>query len=150
MKHLNFINAQSKSQWWNTGIIWILIISIGITTLDCSKGDQASNDEYYVKYEVKSSTIYFGGKLNVVINDENNQNKNISINTRSPWEITIGPVKKGFVAGLSVSEAGNNYGHLKLYAQLYVSKNSSPFAVKQSDNSDVPRTSVQITYTIDY
>jgi hypothetical protein len=129
--------------------ILLLIISFGLSSSGCKK-DETNNDEYYVKYEVKSSTIYYDGTLNVILNTENYQNKNITIDTRSPWENVIGPVKKGFEANLSVNEIESNYGHLKLYTQISVSKNGSPFAVKQSDNSDIPRTSVQIHYTINY
>jgi hypothetical protein len=119
----------------------------------CENGNDSNdidNDEYYVKYEVNSSTIYIGGKLNVTINTENNTNTTILINTRSAWETVIGPVKKGFNSKLQVSETGTNYGHLKLYTQISVSKNNGPFALKKIDGSDTPRTSVELNYTIDY
>lgn len=131
------------------GIILVFILLIIVTNYGCKK-DLVNSDEYYIKYEVNSSTIYSGGKLNVVLKDENNQDKNTTINTRSLWENVIGPVKKGFAANLSVSEVGNNNGQLKLYAQISISKNGSPFALKKDDNSDVSRTSVQINYTINY
>src|SRR5262249_25955571 len=139
-----------KFQWSRLGLICGLTIVIGIVTAGCSKEDQTNKDEYYIKYEVNSSTIYYGGKLNVVINTENNQNKNITINTSSAWDAIIGLVKKGFKANLNVSEIESNYGHLKLNAQISASKNSSPFALKQIDDSDVPRTSVKINYDIAY
>ncbi len=109
-----------------------------------------NNDEYYVRYEVKSSTIYYGRTLNVILNAEGNQNKNFTINARTPWETVIGPVKKGFVASLTVSEIGDNYGKLTLQTKIYVNKNASPFALKRSDESNTPRTYVQLNYTIDY
>lgn len=128
----------------------ILWLSLTAVIFSGCKKEEINNDEYYVKYEVNSSTIYSGGKLNVNINNEKGENTPIIIDTRSIWEITIGPVKKGFDAKVSVSEAGNNYGKLKLYTKISVSKNGSPFAVKQNDGSDEPRTAVQIFYTIDY
>ena len=112
--------------------------------------EPTNNDEYYVKYEVESSSIYSGGTLNVVLIAEKYQNTAFTINTRSPWETVIGPVKKGFVANLSVSEIEPNYGWLTLQTQISVSKNGSPFAIKQIDDSGTPRTSVQTSYTIDY
>jgi hypothetical protein len=148
-KKLSLTHSKFKPQRWRIGLIWGLIIAVGIIYSGCSKKDETSKDEYYVKYEVNSSTIYIG-KLNVVINAENNQNKSITINSQTPWETVIGPVKKGFESNLSVSEIGSNYGHLTLYTQISVSKNSSPFALKKIDNSDVPRTSAQINYTIDF
>jgi hypothetical protein len=149
-KELNLIHSKSKAQWWRIGLIWGLIITIGISNIGCSKESKEDKDEYYIKYEVNSSTIYYGGKLNVTINTENNINTTIAINTRSPWETVIGPVKKGFVATLHVSEVETNYGHLKLYTQISVSKNGSPFALKKIDGSETPRTSVQLNYAIDY
>ena len=148
MRQLDLIQPNAK--WWCTWIIWGLVFTFGIINWGCSKDGEKNSDEYYVKYEINSSTIYTGGKLNVELNAEENQNITLQINTRSKWETVIGPVKKGFKASLKVSEAGNNYGHLKLYTQISVSKNGSPFALKEIDGSDVPRTSVEINYTIDY
>jgi len=144
---LNLTQTSSKDRWWPNGLILPVILALAIINFGCKKEE---NDEYYVKYEVNSSTIYFEGKLNVKLINEKNQITNLTINTRSVWETIIGPVKKGFKASLSVSEVGDNYGHLTLYTQISVSKNDSPFALKEIDNSDVPRTSLQITYIIDY
>ncbi len=149
-KELNLTHSKFKAQRWCIGLIWGLIIAAGIINSGCNKNNETNKDEYYVKYEVKASTIYYGTTLNVAINAENNQNKNFTIYCRSPWEIVIGPVKKGFVSNLSVIENESNFGHLTLYTQISVSKNSSPFALKQIDGSDIPRTSAQLNYTIDY
>jgi hypothetical protein len=148
---LNQIQSKPKVQWLPKKIILGLIISLSLINLACNKEDKTSvndPDEYYVKYEVKSSTIYTGGKLNVNLNSERNQNTTIIINTRSSWETVIGPVKKGFNATLRVAKEGNSDNHLKLYVQISVSKNGSPFALKEIDGSDTPRNSTQINYTI--
>ena len=144
---LNLSQSKSKAQWWCMGLIWGLIIIIGISNIGCNK---ENIDEYYIKYEVNSSTIYSAGKLNVTISTENNNNMTIAINTRSPWETVIGPVKKGFTATLQVTKVGSADSQLKLYTQISVSKNGSPFALKKIDGSDTPRTSVQLNYAIDY
>jgi len=144
---LNLSQSKSKSQWWRIGLIWGLIITIGTSSIGCSKEDK---DEYYIKYEVNSSTIYTGGKLNVTISTENNNNTTIDINTRTTWETVIGPVKKGFTATLQVTKGGSPDSQLKLYTQISVSKNGSPFALKKIDGSDTPRNSAQINYAIDY
>ncbi len=149
-KELNMNHSKSKAQWWRIGLIWGLIIAIAMINSGCNKNNETNNDEYYVKYEVKSFTIYTGNTLYVSINAEDNQNKNFTTYCNSPWEIVIGPVKKGFVSNLSVNENDSNFGHLTLHTQISVSKNSSPFALKQIDGSDIPRTSAQINYTIDY
>ena len=144
---LNLSQSKSKFQWWRLGLIWGLIIIIGISNLGCTKENK---DEYYIKYEVNSSTIYTGGKLNATISTENNNNTTITINTRTQWETVIGPVKKGFSATLQVTKVGSADSQLKLYTQISVSKNGSPFALKKIDGSDTPRNSAQINYAIDY
>ena len=147
MNRLN--QSQFKFKWRRLGIIWGFIFTLGVANWGCCK-DDIKSDEYYVKYEVNSSTIYIGGKLDVQLTAENNQYTTLQLPTRTPSEVIIGPVKKGFRASLKVSEVGNNYGHLRLYTQISVSKNDSPFALKGLDGSDEPRTSVEISYTIDY
>lgn len=134
---------------WQFRLLLILFFVCGLINISCKKST-STYESYYVKYEVNSSTIYTGGKLNLVFKNDNNQEVTMIINTRSPWEITIGPVKKGYSANLNVSEIGNNYGRLTLQSQISVSKNGSAFALKKFDNSSTPRTSLQINYTIDY
>ena len=153
----NRINTKTelklKPKWWNVSLILVFIIAIGIINSSCNKecdSDIEPIDEYYVKYEVNSSTIYSGGKLDVTINTENNENMTITINQRNLWETIIGPVSKGFNASMRVEATGETYDKLKIYTNIYVSKNDSSFALKKSDGSDTPRDNVQINYTIDY
>lgn len=141
---------KSKAQRWRIGLICGLIIAFGIIYSGCSKKDDTNNDEYYVKYEVNSSTIYYQEKLNVTLRNEKDSNTTISINIPSKWETVIGPVKKSFNATMAVIKEGAADSQLKLNTQISVSKNNGPFALKQIDNSDAPRNSAQINYTIDY
>ncbi|MBO9620005.1 MAG: hypothetical protein J7539_13335 [Niabella sp.] len=127
-----------------------IIATISLTACNKGNNNPVVIDEYYVKYEVNSSTIYSGVKLNATITDEKNNTKTIIIDARSSWGTIIGPVKKGFKATLNVTCPTETYGQLRLYTQISVSKNSSPFALKKIDGSDTPRNSVQIDYTIDY
>jgi hypothetical protein len=126
-----------------------LILSISIFTMACKKENSSPTSEYYVKYEVSSSTIYSGGKLNLIITNEKNSQSAITIATRSPYEVTIGPVKKGFNASLSVSKEGSPDNQLKLYTQISVSKDGGPFALKALNGSDSPRNSAQVGYTVE-
>ena len=141
-------HSKIKAQRWPKLIFWGFIATLGICNVGCNK--EKDNDEYYIKYEVNSSTIYLGGKLNVILNSENNKTMTIIINQLTPWETIIGPVNKGFNATLNVSAAGTTHDKLKLYTNIYVSKNDSPFALKKSDGSDNPRDFVNLSYTIDY
>ena len=125
-----------------------LVILIALVSISCTEEDGV-NDEYYVKYEVSSTAIHIGGKLNVVINSENNEDMTIVVNKRQKWEVIVGPVGKGFDTSLNVSSVGQD-NWLRLYTNIYVSKNDSPFALKMSDGSDEVRQSVGIGYSIDY
>ena len=130
--------------------LFLLMLSFSVFTIACKKeSSNATASEYYVKYEVNSTTIYIGGKLNLSVTDEKNGQRAITINTRSLYEVTIGPVKKGFNANLSVSKEGSPDNQLKLYTQISVSRDGGPFALKAINGSDSPRNSAQVSYTIE-
>ena len=143
-------HSKSKAKWLLMGLVWGLIVAIGFINSGCDNGNEIDPDEYYIKYEVNSTTIYSGGKLDVTINTETNVPMTITIDQRTLWETIVGPVDKGFIASLNVTAIGDTNNQLKLYTNIYVSKNNSPFALKKSDGSDSPRDYVQISYTIDY
>lgn len=142
-----------KIKWLQTASIFGLTLLMLIATASCKKETTENNnptDEYYVKYEVNSTTIYSGGKLDLTIKTEENQDLTLVINQRTLHETIIGPVKRGFNSSMSVIAQGNTYDKLKLYTNIYVSKNGSPFALKKSDGSADPRDFVQLSYTINY
>ena len=132
----------------------LLVAICGLLILQSCKKEKGANntDEYYIKYEVNSTTTYGGniGKLDVTLNSETNTPMTITINQRTLSETVIGPAKKGFNATLKVSAIGKTYDVLKLYTNIYVSKNGSPFALKKIDGSDIPRDNVSVSYVIDY
>jgi len=121
------------------------IIFFGIINIGCDGGNNKS-DEYYVKYEVNSSTMY-GPKINVTITNESKSNLTIVVNANKPWETIIGPVQKGFNARLTVNSEPVPLGVVTLYVQISVSKNNSPFSLKKIDTQI---NYVQINYNIDY
>lgn len=127
-----------------------VILFITLFSVSCKTNNEDINDEYYVKYEVESKTIYYGGKLDVTLNTETNELTTMIIDQRKVFETVVGPVKKGFNAKLNVLAKGTTHNQLKLKANIYVSKNNSPFANKKSDLGDQPRDSLQINYTIDF
>ena len=125
-------------------LVFILFLSLLLV------GCESKKDEYYVKYEVDSTTIYINGKLTLLISTESNPNSSMSIDQRVLREIVIGPVEKDFEASLILAAQGNTFDQLRLYANIYVSKNGSPFALKKSDESDDPRDYLEMSYQIDY
>ena len=130
------------------GLILKSFLLLSVLSISCKKNDNQDNkDRYYVKYEVNSTSVYSGGKLNVTVQDKDSTQTFI-INTKSPWETVIGPVEKGFVSTLGVIKSGSSDPTLRLYTQISVSVNNEPFVLKKMDGSDVPRNSVNINYTV--
>lgn len=157
--------SEHKKPTRQLSLIMVLTFMIGLSFAGCKKekeierdceienennSENTTTDEYYVKYEVDSKTIYLGGKLDLEIKTEDNKLMTTTIDQRVLHETIIGPVDEGFSAFLNVRAAGETYDKLKLYTKIYVSKNDSPFALKKSDGSDDPRDFVKLLYTIDY
>ena len=150
-KKQNFGQSKFNSQWWRKKLIWTFIITLEIINLGCEKEVSHSNvdynDEYYVKYVTTSSSIYSVSRT-AQINSENNSISSYIFNN-SPWEVTIGPVKKGFYASLSA-----NFNTSQVLAKTYinveiqVSKNNAPFTLKASNNSTEVRNSASTSYTL--
>jgi len=155
-KKENSAHSKARTQWWRLILILGFVVTIGFTITGCEntsgseKENKNNTDEYYVKYDLKSDTIYIGLKLDVTINTETNEAKTFTIDQGQTWETVIGPVQKGFQAELIAAAAGETHDKLKLYAKIHVSKNDGPFALKKGDGSDTPRDSVELNYTIDY
>jgi hypothetical protein len=125
---------------------WVLLLAIGIISFGCQCDCEEATDEYYVKYEVISTTANNAYTLHATVKNEKNNDVNFSFAAGSHWETIIGPVQKGFNSLLEVSAPTTIIFHLK----IYVSKNDSPFAIKANDSSETSRTSGQLSYTIDY
>jgi len=131
-------------------ITFSFLIFLVISIAGCKKSE--ANNQYYIKYKVESTTIYYGGKLDVQISDENG-NVPMVVNQDQNWETTIGPVKSGFKATLKVTKKGwdgiTQENHLKINLKIEVSKNNEPFAQKQINLSDIPRATAETTYILE-
>lgn len=128
-------------------VLLFLILSF---LLSCKK--TVTKDVYYVKYEVESSTIYYGGKLNVQLNNENGSLP-LVINQRENWTTTIGPVNKGFNASVTATKQGWDgiaaENHLTIHLRIHVSKNNGPFALKQLNGTDSTRATASTSYVVE-
>lgn len=151
-KELNLAHSKSKPQWWRMGLIWGFIVAFGFINFSCKK-NSISNDQYYVKYVVKSipdSASQVKSSLDSVsrvayIRLENSVSKSVTFND-TYWEMTIdSPVKKGFKAFLNASF--HNYSG-NIDVEIYISKNNAPFILKSSNISKQVRTSASTNYKI--
>ena len=129
----------------------IIIAIVLLSGIACKK--QVEADEYYVKYMLNSTHYQIGGNLLVDVAKEDGSNlPSILVPIRQDWEITIGPVKKGFRARLTATKSGWNgitvENHLKIYLQIHISKNDGPFALKELNGSDSPRATATTEHTI--
>lgn len=127
-----------------------LLFIIGVFLLGCNKSEV--NTQYFIKYKVESSTIYYDGKLDVQISNESG-NIPMIVNQNQSWETTIGPVKSGFKATIKVTKTGwdgiTQENHLKLNLKIEVSRNNEPFTQKQINISDIPRATAETTYIVE-
>ena len=132
-------------------IVKFSILFLGFFFVSCdSDSDDEFKDEYYVKYEFSSSRYYYEKhppELSVELASEKSGNERFRLTVGQSMETTIGPVKKGFDANIRVFNAG---GSRILKASISVSKNSSPFALKMRDDTDVKRDAMNLSYKIDF
>jgi hypothetical protein len=153
-KKQNFGQSKFNSQWWQKKFIWTFIITLGIINFGCEKevpnsnvDNNTNNDEYYVKYVVTSSSIYSVSRT-AQINSENNSKSSYTF-SNSPWEVTIGPVKKGFNASLNANiNTSQILAKTYINVEIQVSKNNAPFALKASNNSTEVRNLASTSYTL--
>ena len=133
----------------------LLRILIIITLFQsCSKDSQ---NQYYVKYIIESTSSNLNQKnfkLITTINDEFGKPKEIKHNTGGKWELTIGPVKKGFNSKLSTKSVLEDITNplmpynAKMNLKIEVSINNGPFSSKKMDISDEWRKNAEILHTV--
>ena len=133
---------------------FLKILFIIILFQSCSKDSQ---DQYYVKYIIESTSSNLNQKnykLITTINDEFGKAKEVKHNTGGKWELTIGPVKKGFNSKLSTKSVLEDITNpllpynAKMNLKIEVSVNNGPFSSKKMDLSDEWRRNSEISHTI--
>lgn len=129
-------------------LIGALLIVISILNFGCKQ----ESDIYYVKYIVDSSTTDLGKRIQISINAED-ESLNLIIDENTKWETIIGPVSKGFKAGLWASHVVPT-DQLQKYGEIQVSKNDGPFVMKAiqgyTSSNNIIYTAVDLEYTIDF
>lgn len=116
--------------------IILLLLSVSLFMISCEERNTPNNsDEYYVKYSITTTRQYhyFRGVTYADINGMITTKEKES--PSRVWNITIGPVKKGFRASIQYNEGGT--------CQIEVSKNNGPFVLKAEGKNSA-------SYTIDF
>ena len=130
------------------------VLIVFVLFQSCSKDSQ---DQFYVKYIIESTSSNLNQKnfkLITTINDEFGKSKEIKHNTGGKWELTIGPVKKGFNSKLSTKSILEDITNpllpynAKMNLKIEVSVNNGPFSSKKMDISDEWRKNAEILHTI--
>ena len=130
------------------------VLMVFVLFQSCTKDSQ---DQYYVKYIIESTSSNLNQKnykLITTINDEFGKAKEVKHNTGGKWELTIGPVKKGFNSQLSTKSVLEDItnplmpANAKMNLKIEVSVNNGPFSSKKMDISDEWRKNAEILHTI--
>ena len=130
------------------------VLMVFVLFQSCTKDSQ---NQYYVKYIIESTSSNLNQKnfkLITIINDEFGKSKEIKHNTGGKWELTIGPVKKGFNSKLSTKSVLEDITNpllpynAKMNLKIEVSLNNGPFSSKKIDLSDEWRKNSEISHTI--
>ena len=135
---------------YKKSFFYLAFILLATLNYSCSSDDTITeSNQYYIKYEVNSSTVYSGGQLTVKYKDENNEIRTMNIPSRNLWETNVGPVSSGFVASIEVDEFSNHHSNLSITASISLSINNEPFVLKEIETSQGHNKRVVINYTID-
>jgi len=113
---------------------FLLSVIIGCSLLSCDKSRDLNNpgdgntpiDNYYIQYSIRAPGPY-GRFSNWTASTPSGTYTNSGLQVSS-WNQTYGPVQKGFSCRVQI---GNYQGGTPTI-EIYVSKNSEPFALKVS------------------
>ena len=125
--------------------LWVLLCVVPLF-LGCDKDSEKEVYEYYVRYEysLTSSNQFVGVQRSNKVLSINTDSGVINVTTYdTDYTETIGPVKKGFDANITVKYDGSSSGTTNL--KIYVARGSEPFALKATSTN-----TASASYTIDY
>ena len=115
--------------------LWVLLCVVPLF-LGCDKDSEKEVYEYYVRYEysLTSSNPMVGVQYNNKIISINTDTGVINVTTiANSYSETIGPVKKGFDASITVKYDGGSGGTTNF--KIYVARGSEPFALKATSTN---------------
>ncbi len=128
-----------------------LVLCLMILSLGCKK---SSNNEpqYYVKYVADGQSSIQQAKpngLKIFIDNENGTVTEFVRSNRGINEFTIGPVKKGFISRVAVSNICPPLDcYIRPLLQIHISQDNGPFVIKNESISSQYSDNASITLTI--
>lgn len=125
------------------------MLSVAWLFSGCEKESDLLTGEYFVKYQVNSSTIFNDQLLHVTISTESNPSTTFTVEAGKLTEFVVGPVQAGFEATLEVSAASETLNQLKLHTGIWVGRDGRSFSMKKKDRSDEARDYVLLSHTVD-
>jgi hypothetical protein len=114
-------------------LVLIIICSLSILSFfSCSEEneiEEITKDNYYVKYIITTNRYDYIWDWTVSTPDGVDV---FSDDRTAKWEQVYGPVEKGFICSVNVTDSGGR----RPYIEIYVSMNNEPFALKTSVESN--------------
>ena len=122
----------------------ITLFLLSIVAFGCK---ETNLDEYYVRYEVTTSTIYRNPEIiEVTINDESGNQQTYAPD--KSFDIFIGPVNKGFNA-LLIATPVSTATPADIFLTISVYKNVGPFAQKATNSGTQNSGPIELSYTVE-
>ena len=128
-----------------------LIPCLMILFLGCKKSNNYE-PQYYVKYVADGQSSIQQAKpngLKIFIDNENGTVTEFIRSNRGVNEFTIGPVKKGFISRVAVTNICPPLDcYIRPLLQIHISQDNGPFVIKKEFISSQYSDNASITYTI--
>lgn len=128
-----------------------LIPCLMILFLGCKKSNNYET-QYYVKYVADGQSSIQQAKSNglkIFIDNENGTVTEFIRSNRGVNEFTIGPVKKGFISRVAVTNICPPLDcYIRPLLQIHISQDNGPFVIKKEFISSQYSDNASITYTI--
>ncbi len=128
-----------------------LIPCLMILFLGCKKSNNYET-QYYVKYVADGQSSIQQAKpngLKIFIDNENGTVTEFVRSNRGINEFTIGPVKKGFISRVAVTNICPPLDcYIRPLLQIHISQDNGPFVIKKEFISSQYSDNASITYTI--
>jgi len=132
---------------------YIIIPIVMVLLLGCKKKNLCCAGGYYVKYVADGKSSFQQAKpngLKIFIYNENGGTTEYIRSNIGANEFTIGPVEKGFMARVAVTNICPPFDcYIRPFLQIHISQNNGPFVLKKEIISSQYSDNASIEYKIE-